>query len=862
MEDDFSPQVYTSGNGTWLVVWLAQYVNGEYVRIARSTDGGANWAPAQIYTWRPAVTPSFKTDGTGVWIGVWRQQTSVYYTRSTDDGVNWSYPTSLSSTMTTSTNVGTPVVDVDGAGNWVVAWPYDSGTGGPPADWEIAYSRSTDDGFTWTNGATLNSNASADSRDDQGVKLGVGPSGRWTAIWLSTPATGFEEGDVLYATSSDGGSTWSAVSTFTSGDDTDDKSPNVWSNGAGGWVATWWRSRHTVFPTPQPISQDIFFSNSTDNAGTWSVPARLTPASLNQYDYHVTLVPDGPTKWAALWERRFYLTDSDLMSAVSTDSGATWTLPLAVNSDATSDSLEETEVTVQRVGPGTLVAAWKRSTKSIRDSREFVYSRSTDSGVSWSAPTSLNVSAASVPGRFPGVSFAGDLTGRAVAAWSTQAAPGGATGFDSDIMVVKSNDLGTTWNAPAVIDPTAFADQGDSGSNAGSATDGANNWVTVWQADGLTAMGDTDIFVSHRAGVNWSAPIAVNPSANLDTGDDSNPAIATDRAGNWLVVWSSNQKGSGDPSTDYDLFASRSTGLGQTWSPPVLVNSNAATDFGNDVNPRIATDRAGRWIVTWASNEGTTGSKTEYDIYTATSNNNGSTWNAPAVVLGGDLASFNDQHPDIAATTNSVWMVSWRKRDWPGTVATAMVARSTNGGVSWTTQSLATFSLKSLRVGRPSVATDWAGNWVITLSDQRLWKYVSADNGATFGAGEQVLFGAVSSDWEGDPFVASDENGKWTLAWSRGPGFISGSSGIPVADLATRGVLSCSDLTLPGAWSGAPSVDHGNNAGQFPSVAMDSAGRSILIYDTSPDTVNPTYSDSLISVSTAPGATVDHWSLY
>ena len=53
--------------------------------------------------------------------------------------------------------------------------------------------------------------------------------------------------------------------------------------------------------------------------------------------------------------------------------------------------------------------------------------------------------------------------------------------------------------------------------------------------------------------------------------------------------------------------------------PPALLNTNATSDSGDDANPQVTTDGAGNWVAVWDSHEdlgGTAG--TDADIFVAT----------------------------------------------------------------------------------------------------------------------------------------------------------------------------------------------------------------------------------------------------
>ena len=78
-----------------------------------------------------------------------------------------------------------------------------------------------------------------------------------------------------------------------------------------------------------------------------------------------------------------------------------------------------------------------------------------------------------------------------------------------------------------------------------------------------------------------------------------------------------------DGCPDYDILYARSTDNGVTWTDPAALNTNAATDTGDDTRPQVTTDGAGNWIAVWESRDdlssvgGAIG--TDYDILYAVS---------------------------------------------------------------------------------------------------------------------------------------------------------------------------------------------------------------------------------------------------
>ena len=137
--------------------------------------------------------------------------------------------------------------------------------------------------------------------------------------------------------------------------------------------------------------------------------------------------------------------------------------------------------------------------------------------------------------------------------------------------------------------------------------DGTGRWLAVWPSDedvgGIGADYDIVVARSDDDGLSWSAPQPLNTSAALDTVDDLNAFVATDRSGNWIVTWASTVDPGGGLGSDLDILSARSTDNGATWSVPGPLNTSAPTDVGGDTYAALATDGAGRWAVVWYSNE-------------------------------------------------------------------------------------------------------------------------------------------------------------------------------------------------------------------------------------------------------------------
>jgi hypothetical protein len=119
-------------------------------------------------------------------------------------------------------------------------------------------------------------------------------------------------------------------------------------------------------------------------------------------------------------------------------------------------------------------------------------------------------------------------------------------------------------------------------------------------------------------GASWTAPATLNSNATSDSGDDVEPQVTTDGAGNWVAAWFSHDSLGDTIDADWDILVARSTDDGASWTAPAALNSNATSDLGEDFRPQIAADGAGGWLAVWESDDslgGTIG--VDYDILVA-----------------------------------------------------------------------------------------------------------------------------------------------------------------------------------------------------------------------------------------------------
>lgn len=388
-------------------------------------------------------------------------------------------------------------------------------------------------------------------------------------------------------------------------------------------------------------------------------------------------------------------------------------------------------------------------------------------------------------------------------------------------------DFGVPVTSPGLLNVNAGSDAGND-LKPRMAADGQGHWVAVWESDdtlGGTVGPDSELFVARSIdnGANWSVPTFLNTIAPSDTGTDTNADIATDGNGVWIAVWESNAfPGAG---TNFDILSARSIDNGATWTAPVPVSPNPATDSVVDGNPRVATDRQGRWIVVW---ELATGPSGPPEIVYSRSIDNGSNWSLPAPITNSPMKE--DRGPAITTDGQGHWVVAWGSGDDLGNTiggdGDILVARSIDNGDNWSLPIPlnADAAIDNLLDVDVELATDREGNWVAVWRINEIGISVvrsarSIDNGAHWSSPVPIA-SSTTTGLFGAPRIAYGGPGHWVSAFIEGT---SGTIGVPIGVLLARSIDNGTNWSAPAPIPG----DAGTLSG-FPdaaSIATDGLGQ-------------------------------------
>jgi len=412
---------------------------------------------------------------------------------------------------------------------------------------------------------------------------------------------------------------------------------------------------------------------------TWFGP----PAPLNGNaatdtgsEFVPVLTTDGEGNWVAAWSSWDSLggtiaEDDDIHFVRSTNNGNTWTLPQALNTNATTDPRDDAGPRLATDGDGNWVAVWvAREYDAIAGGWQYdvLLSRSADDAQTWTAPESLAGPEYTVLGAngIGSLDITSDGQGTWIVVWNSTHSLNETIGTDSDVLFARSTDAGETWSLPQPLNMNAAVDSAND-VEPRLATDGQGNWVAAWYSFELGPPNNDHHKVlcarSSDNGETWLTPQVINVGAEIDTIWDRFSCVTTDGLGNWFVVWNGTGPAGSTIGDDGDLFLAHSTDAGQTWSLPRTLSANADTDIAHDDRCKLTTDGMGTWVAVWESWTHPTGSS-QADVLFARSTDAGRTWTLPQPLnVTAPPVHGNDEEPVLATDGQGRWVAAWYSFD-------------------------------------------------------------------------------------------------------------------------------------------------------------------------------------------------------
>jgi len=289
------------------------------------------------------------------------------------------------------------------------------------------------------------------------------------------------------------------------------------------------------------------------------------------------------------------------------------------------------------------------------------------------------------------------------------------------------------------------------------------NYVLAWQQQSATT-GGWDVFAQHFQPNGSAPPTAIAPAFQVSPPSSAfcrqSPAVATDAAGDFVVVWASNEGGT------FGIFGQLYSSTGQTQGSRIAVNTTTTYD---DQAPAVAMAPDGRFLVVWQSN-GPGG----WTIFARAFQAGGS---AASGEIAGNVSSTGARHspavaylPASAPAAAERFEIVWQAegQDGTGAGASGIVGRAFDGAGNALSGEMAINVPATGAHAHPRIASDPSGNFVVA------WEGLTAGGSVAlarrFNAAGTALSGQLMVDPsptgpEHDPVVAANALGEFVVAW-------------------------------------------------------------------------------------------------
>ena len=375
------------------------------------------------------------------------------------------------------------------------------------------------------------------------------------------------------------------------------------------------------------------------------------------------------------------------------------------------------------------------------------------------------------------------------------------------------------------------------------AMDGDGDFVVVWQS--FSQEPSYGIYAQryNAAGVAQGSEFKIN---DFFTNGQSTPAVAMDADGDFVVAWRSYfQDGSG-----YAVMARRYNAAGVQQGNEFRVNSYTTN---GQISPSVAMDPAGNFVIAWSS-VGQDGSSD--GVYAQRYNFAGIPQGAEFRV--NTYTTMIQARPSVAMDAGGNFVIAWESQGQDGAGYGVYAKRFTAAGVVQGSE----FRVHSFTTGRQSdaaVAMDLSGDFVIAWDSSGQdgsseGVYAQRYNAAGVAQGGEFRVNTHTTQSQFFPTVAVDADGDFLVAWQSylQDGALSGvyaqqynAAGAPIGGEFRINTFTAGEQGLP-----AVAADHkGDYVVSWASNGQDGSSYGVYAqrYQESVDTAAPIVAEVLLN---------------
>jgi hypothetical protein len=289
------------------------------------------------------------------------------------------------------------------------------------------------------------------------------------------------------------------------------------------------------------------------------------------------------------------------------------------------------------------------------------------------------------------------------------------------------------------------------------ASDASGNFVVAWVSDSQDGSG-VGVFGQRydSAGTPIGSEFQINSAT---TAAQVTPSVASDAAGDFVVVWSS-FVGDGD---QYGIVGQRYDNAGGPLGSEFQVNTIATH---SQRFPSLASDSSGNFVAVWGCFPPVL-QPCAYEM-------SGQRYDSGGAPLGGEFrinsTSSGQKYPSIASAASGNFVVVWQTLYQDGHAQGIFGQRFDSAGAPLGSE-FQINSYTSFNQQRPSVSSDAAGNFVVVWESYRQDGSGYAVAGQRFDSlgapqGGEFLVNTFSFGAQQNPSVASDAVGNFLVTWA------------------------------------------------------------------------------------------------
>ena len=342
------------------------------------------------------------------------------------------------------------------------------------------------------------------------------------------------------------------------------------------------------------------------------------------------------------------------------------------------------------------------------------------------------------------------------------------------------------------------------------ASDAAGNFVVVWQSD----YGD---------GSSWgifgqrydSSGNALGGEFQVNThtrGDQLEPSVASDASGNFVVVWESES----EDGERHRVAGQRYDSSGNPLGGEFQVNTYTTNTLDD---PSVASDASGNFVVIWSSFRQ---DESNYGVF-------GQRYDSGGNALGGEFQvntyTTNNQYtPSVASDATGTFVVVWNSKYQDGSSFGIFGQRYDSSGNALGGE----FQVNTYTIGfqgQSSVASDTTGNFVVVWNGagqgdgSSIFGQRYDSSGSPLGGEFQVNTYTTNVQWF--PSIASDASGNFVVVWASydKDGFLDGVFGQRYDNSGSR----LGDEFRVNTYT--------THSQRVPSIASDVNGNFVVVWD-------------------------------